>query len=147
MHRQQKSVSFCRLPFKAFSGAQLRSGRKETLGVGGSAQEGCGFFQRFVVFQRKYDGRQFSIVRNKIIRASWSSHTRSIALARVARTVVYVIASIVGLQICTCSCTSSGADCLAACRTSRIIKSQKTDAVLLHIGIMTRVPQQAGESV
>ena len=36
---------------------------------------------------------------------------------------------------------------LAACRTSRIIKSQKTDAVLLHIGIMTRVPQQAGESV
>jgi len=36
---------------------------------------------------------------------------------------------------------------LGACRTSRIIKSQKTDAVLLHIGIMTRVPQQAGESV
>ena len=36
---------------------------------------------------------------------------------------------------------------LGACRTSRIIKSQKTDAVLLHIGIMTRVSQQAGESV
>jgi len=40
-----------------------------------------------------------------------------------------------------------GKSVLGACRTSRIIKSQKTDAVLLHIGIMTRVPQQAGESV
>ena len=36
---------------------------------------------------------------------------------------------------------------LGACRTSRIIKSLKPDAGLLHIGIMTRVPQQAGESV
>ena len=36
---------------------------------------------------------------------------------------------------------------LGACRTSRIIKSQKPDAGLLYIGIMTRVPQQAGESV
>ena len=26
-------------------------------------------------------------------------------------------------------------------------KIKKTDAVLLHIGIMTRVPEQAGESV
>jgi putative transposase len=36
---------------------------------------------------------------------------------------------------------------LGACRTSRIIKAQTTDTVLLHIGIMTRGPQQAGESV
>ena len=36
---------------------------------------------------------------------------------------------------------------LGACRTSRIIKSQKPDAGLLHIGIMIRVSQQAGESV
>ena len=36
---------------------------------------------------------------------------------------------------------------LGACRTSRIIQSQKTDAVLLPLGILTRVPQQAGESV
>src|SRR3954469_11583618 len=47
-----------------------------------------------------------------MIRGSWSSHTRSIVLARFARTVVYVMASIVGLQICTCYCTYLFGNCL-----------------------------------
>jgi len=69
--------------------------RQQTTCIGRRAQKiGC-LFQRFVIFEREHHYRLITITDQR----PWSSQTRFITLARFARAVLYVMASIGTLYV------------------------------------------------